>query len=194
MEWMTNALKRVQIPARNGQMLTLADKPMADITTADVEQVRVNWPRKTKAPRAGITGPDRALKRLRHIFNWSILKGLVESSPFRKAHVNVITFETEDGRVRRLEDGEEERLPEKPATRSTDTPQHLGTDPLDRVGPSVGPSPSCISEISRLRLTVEGIKRVEQMLGGAIPTPLRPGSDDDASDGTESPAPRGHAQ
>jgi hypothetical protein len=72
----------------------LADKPIADITTADVEQVRVNWPLKTKAPKGGITGPDRALERLRHVFNWSIRMGIVDSSPFRKAHLNVITFDT----------------------------------------------------------------------------------------------------
>jgi integrase len=110
MEWMTNGLKRVEIPARGGKMIALKDKPIADITTADVEAVRINWPLKKKAPKGGTTGPDRALKRLRHLFNWAIRTGIVESSPFRKAHLSVITFETEDGRTRRLEDGEEQRL------------------------------------------------------------------------------------
>ena len=47
MEWMANALKRIEIPTRNGQMIALADKPIADITTADVEAVRIHWPLKT---------------------------------------------------------------------------------------------------------------------------------------------------
>jgi integrase len=110
MEWMVKALKRVEIPARNGHTVTLADKPMADITTADIEAVRIHWPLKTKQPKGGTTGPDRNLKRLRHLFNWAIRVGIVESSPFRKAHLNVITFEKEDGRTRRLEGDEEQRL------------------------------------------------------------------------------------
>jgi integrase len=110
MEWMANALKRVELPARGGKMIAFKDKPMAEITTADVEAVRVHWPLKTKQPKGGTTGPDRALKRLRHMFNWAIRVGIVESSPCRKAHLNVITFDTEEGRVRRLEGDEEQRL------------------------------------------------------------------------------------
>ena len=110
MEWTVNALKRVEIPGYKGRMVKLADKPIADITTADLEAIRVHWPLKTKQPKGGITGPDRNLKRLRHMFNWSIRVGIVESSPFRKAHLNLITFEKEDGRVRRLEGDEEQRL------------------------------------------------------------------------------------
>lgn len=110
MEWMVKGLKRVEIPARGGRKITLEEKPMADITTDDIKTVRTHWPLKTKQPRGGITGPDRALKRLRHMFNWAIRVGIVESSPFRKAHLNVMTFEKEDGRVRRLEGDEEQRL------------------------------------------------------------------------------------
>ena len=110
MEWMVNALKRVEIPARGGRMVKLGDKTMADITTADLEAVRMHWPLKTKQPKGGITGPDRNLKRLRHIFNWAIVKGIVDGSPFRRAHLSVITFEKEDGRVRRFEGDEEQRL------------------------------------------------------------------------------------
>lgn len=131
MEWMVNALKRVEIPARNGQMVKLADKPMTEITTADVEAVRVHWPLKTKQPKGGTTGPDRNLKRLRHMFNWSIRMGIVASSPFRIAHLPAITFDTEESRVRRLEGDEEQRL--RKAAQAEDSPwlDHLIVAALD---------------------------------------------------------------
>jgi integrase len=111
MGYMVKALKRVEIPASRGRMVTLADKPIADITTDDIKAIRTHWPLKTKhGSKGGTTAPDRNLKRLRHIFNWSIRNGIVESSPFKKAHLNVITFSKENGRTRRLEGDEEQRL------------------------------------------------------------------------------------
>jgi hypothetical protein len=53
--------------------------------------------------RAGwLDGSDRALKRLRHFYNWSIEKGYTERSPFKRGHVNTIHFAKESGRTRRL--------------------------------------------------------------------------------------------
>jgi integrase len=111
MEYMVRAIKRVEIPARGGRMVKLEDKPMADITTDDIKAIRTHWPLKTKlGSKGGTTAPDRNLKRLRHIFNWAIRHGIVESSPFKKAHLNVVTFSKEEGRTRRLEGDEEDRL------------------------------------------------------------------------------------
>jgi hypothetical protein len=70
----------------------------------------IEAPRIKQGSKGGTTAPDRNLKRLRHIFNSAIRHGIVESSPFRKAHLNVISFEKEDGRTRRVEGGEEQRL------------------------------------------------------------------------------------
>jgi integrase len=55
-------------------------------------------------------GVDRALERLRHLFNWAIEKGYVERTPFRRQHVTVVHFRKDENRTRRLEPGEEHRL------------------------------------------------------------------------------------
>ena len=68
------------------------------------------------AARGGKTGPNRALKRLRHFFNWAIDKGHIEKSPFKRGHRNTIHFSRETGRDRRLEGDEEKRLLEHATT------------------------------------------------------------------------------
>jgi integrase len=109
--YMVKALKRVEIPGYNGQKVALKDKPMVEITTDDLKAIRVHWPLKAaRGSKGGTTAPDRNLKLLRHIFNWSIVNGIVESSPFKKAHLNVISFSKEPARTRRLEGDEEQRL------------------------------------------------------------------------------------
>lgn len=103
-------LKASIIPAQRGAVVRLDDKPIAEITTADVEAIRDGWTRLTKAAHGGRIGADRALKRLRHLFNWAITRGYVDRTPFRRHGVAVVHFAKETGRCRRLEDGEEARL------------------------------------------------------------------------------------
>jgi integrase len=110
-EWYTEALMRVRIPAAQGGEVALGDKPIADVTAADVEAVRAHWPRKAHGSRGGAVGPTRALRRLRHLFNWAIARGHLDHSPFRRGDVVVVPVASRDGeRTRRLEAGEDERL------------------------------------------------------------------------------------
>jgi integrase len=95
---------------RQGAELALERKPIADITTADVEAVRAAWPIKKTAPRGGVEGPKRALRRLRHLFNWAIEKGIVDFSPFLRAGKVVVHIPRGAERDRRLEPGEDEKL------------------------------------------------------------------------------------
>jgi integrase len=104
------ALRRVQVPGPTGTSVTLEHTPMDAITTADVEHVRSTWRRRAAAAKGGRVGADRALKRLRHLFNWAIEKGYVEHTPFRRHGVTVVHFRRDEARTRRLEPGEEARL------------------------------------------------------------------------------------
>lgn len=112
MESYVNALRRREIPAARGTTVRLESKPLDDITAADVEHVRTSWPLKQHARKGGRTGPNRALKRLRALFNWAIIKGLTRNNPFKPLDhgVTVVRIPSEKGRTRRLEPGEEARL------------------------------------------------------------------------------------
>jgi integrase len=110
MEWYLAGLRRLRIPAAHGTMIALEDKPIADITTADVEAVGATWPRRAGSAKGGRVGRDRALKRLRHLFNWAIEHGYVDHTPFKRHGKTVIHFTRDRGRIRRLEPGEEARL------------------------------------------------------------------------------------
>lgn len=109
MEWYVAALRRAEIPAAGGQTLRLEQKPIKDVTTADVLAIRDGWTRR-KGSHGGRVGVDRALKRLRHVFNWAIEHGHVEHTPFRRHGVTVVHFSKDQARTRRLEPGEEKKL------------------------------------------------------------------------------------
>ena len=110
MEWYVNALKRVTVPGPDGSEVPFDTKPIAEITAADVEAVRTGWKLRTTGSRGGQTGPNRALRRLRHCFNWAIGQGYLERSPFRRGDVVVVHIPKDRERHRRLEEGEDEQL------------------------------------------------------------------------------------
>src|SRR5262245_49561421 len=110
MDWYVRALKRVEIPAAGGTTIRLELKPMADITRADVEAIREAWPRQKACSKGGNVGADRALKRLRHVFNWGIAEGYINATPCRREGVAVVKFAAESPRRRRLDGDEEQRL------------------------------------------------------------------------------------
>ena len=107
-----NKLRTRTLPAAHGTTIPLKDKRLDDITPADVEHIRATWPLKVTAPKGGRTGPNRALRCLRALINWAIVKGITLNNPFRPLEhgVSVVKIRSEQGRTRRLEDDEEERL------------------------------------------------------------------------------------
>jgi integrase len=109
-EWYVGALRRAEVPAASGTRAKLETLPFVEITKADVCAVRDGWPRKATCSQAGNVGADRALKRMRHLFNWAIEEGYTTTTPFRIGDKAVIHFATEQPRRRRLEAGEEGRL------------------------------------------------------------------------------------
>jgi integrase len=110
---MTAYIKRLRampLPAAQGTTIPLAQKTLDTVTAADLDQLRRDWTLEKEAAQGGRTGPNRALKRLRHFFNWAIEQGYTERTPFKRAHVNTVHFSQEPGRTRRLEGDEEVRL------------------------------------------------------------------------------------
>lgn len=114
--------RRAAIPAAHGATVRLEEKPIEDVTKADVEAVRA-WRRAELAAgrsrpgcKGGEAGINRTLTRLRHLFSWAIAAGHTTATPFKRAGVVVVKLETsvEGGRTRRLEpsmtfaDGREE--------------------------------------------------------------------------------------
>jgi integrase len=113
--------------------VALKDKAIGEITKADIEHIRAtrraelagadeardgkaNDPalRTVRRPgcKAGETGINRLLARLRHVFSWAIAEGYVTETPFKRGGTTVIKLEhkAETPRQRRLEPGEEGRL------------------------------------------------------------------------------------
>jgi integrase len=126
-------LLRSMVPAANGASIALRNKPIAEITRADVEAVRAGRRRayaklagtasdgpverespkvKRPGPKGGEVGLNRLLARFRHLFTWAIQQGYVTSTPFRLNGVSVVKLESkaETSRQRRLRPGEEEQL------------------------------------------------------------------------------------
>lgn len=74
---------------------------LADITREALEAFQRQRPR--------VAG-NRNLAMLRALFNWAVVAGLVESSPFRVGGVTVVRLRSETARTRRLAGDEEDRL------------------------------------------------------------------------------------
>ena len=82
------------------------DWRVTDIVTDTVEQFRAA----RYADGTGPAGTNRYLGALRHVFNWALVAGYVERTPFVRAGKAVVKFADEAPRTRRLQDGECERL------------------------------------------------------------------------------------
>lgn len=129
MEIHVRTSRRAQIPASKDVTIRLDEKPICDITRADIEAIRV-WRRQEQAAdkskrgaKNGEVGTNRLLSRLRHLFSWAVLEGYINDTPFKKGQVTAITLtgSVEGPRTRRLQpsmklpdgsarDGEEARL------------------------------------------------------------------------------------
>lgn len=111
MEILVAVLRRAEIPAAQGTTMRLEQKPIQDVTKADIEAVRA-WRRAELAAgkaragaKGGETGINRVLARLRHLFNWAIAEGYLEATPFKRGPVSVVKIERgiEYARTRRLD-------------------------------------------------------------------------------------------
>jgi integrase len=112
MELHLAALRRIEVPGPGGRLIALGERVLDSIRGDDVEAVRAVWRAHKPGDKGGEVGANRLLARLRHMFNWAILRDLTDRTPFRKNGVNTIKLvrRAEAARTRRLGPGEEERL------------------------------------------------------------------------------------
>jgi integrase len=112
MEYNLKTAQAVAVPSANGRMVRFGEKVFSEVVKADIEVLRE--PLRSRLPRAksGLVGVNRILRRLRHLWNWAIAEGYVESTPFKRHGVPVIRMngEAETPRHRRLDRDEENRL------------------------------------------------------------------------------------
>ena len=94
---------RLVLPRGHGREQPLGDWPASAITLDTLERVKEQ---KAAAPGSA----NLCLGRLRAIFNWAVLKGYLEKTPFKVNGVTALTLFPMRPRHRRLEDGEEPRL------------------------------------------------------------------------------------
>lgn len=92
------------VPAAGGRTVPFEGKPIADVTKADIDAIR-----DARRP-LGEVGCNRLLARVRHLFNWAIVEGYTERTPFKRQGVVVVKLTAETPRARRLEPGQADRL------------------------------------------------------------------------------------
>ena len=112
MEYNLAAAQRVEVPGPNGRTIRLGEKILAEITKADLEAARGPLTTWKPGAKGGHVGANRILRRLRHLFNWAIVEGYVDHSPFKRFGVPVVKMDgaAETPRHRRLDGDEEQRL------------------------------------------------------------------------------------
>lgn len=109
-----DGLRAVEVAAANGRVVALGDKPIDDVTTADIKHAVTVWRsrKRTKAgAKGGVVAERHLLQAARHLFNWSIREGIASRTPFLSAQgTKLIPIKTTKGRTRRLEAGEADRI------------------------------------------------------------------------------------
>lgn len=113
-----NAITTAVLTLPTGEPRPFGEWLVVDITTAALEQFRtvrsvpVAVVRKGRGARriGGPVGVNRLLGFVRRVFNWAILAGYMETTPFKRGTVTAVKLSRELRRTRRLQDGEEAPL------------------------------------------------------------------------------------
>ncbi len=101
-------IMRTVLPQSKGRARPFGEWPVRAITSDTLE--RFKEVRLAERQGQGKVSINRCLKLLRHMFNWAILKGYLETTPFKRGTVTVVRLFPEQPRQRRFLEGEEERL------------------------------------------------------------------------------------
>ena len=105
-----NRLCRTVVPGPNGAPHPFGSWSAAVVTAGDLDAYRGIVLSKSRGIRGGTVSVNRCLGLLRAMFNWAVLKGYVERTPFKVGTVTAVRMLKETPRHRRLEPGEKERL------------------------------------------------------------------------------------
>src|SRR5262249_26379079 len=112
------AIARTVIPRPDGSTQVFGDWLVTDVSADTLERLReastVRTVHKSGETRTNVVGgpiaANRNLRLLRAAFNWSVDKGLVERTPFKRGDRTTIKLTRERSRSRRLQGDEEARL------------------------------------------------------------------------------------
>lgn len=99
-----NSICRRDLKLPTGTMRAFGEWAVSDVTTDAIKQFQ------ELRRAAGVVAMNRDIGALRAVFNWALREGLIEQTPFRRGHVNVIARGPEAKRSRRLHPGEADRL------------------------------------------------------------------------------------
>ena len=109
-QYRMNRLCRTVVPGPNGAPHPFGSWSAAVVTAGDLDAYRGIVLSKSRGIRGGTVSVNRCLGLLRAMFNWAVLKGYVERTPFKVGTVTAVRMLKETPRHRRLEPGEKERL------------------------------------------------------------------------------------
>ena len=105
-----NRLCRTLVPKPSGTPHPFGSWVAASVTAGDLDAYRDVVLARSRGIRGGIVSVNRCLGLIRAMFNWAVLKGYVDRTPFKVGSVTAVRMLKETPRHRRLELGEEERL------------------------------------------------------------------------------------
>ena len=106
-QYSRDTILRTVLPPPDGGALAFSDWPVVAITADTLERFKEV---RLAAGKSRGTSINRNLTLLRAMFNWAILKGYLQATPFKRGTVTVVHLFDEFARERRLEPGEEDRL------------------------------------------------------------------------------------
>ena len=109
-QYRMNRLCRTVVLGPNGTPRPFGSWSAASVTAGDLDAYRDIVLSASRGIRGGIVSVNRCLGLLRAMFNWAVLKGYVDRTPFKIGSVTAVRMLKETPRHRRLELGEEERL------------------------------------------------------------------------------------
>ena len=109
-QYRMNRLCRTLVPKPSGTPHPFGSWVAASVTAGDLDAYRDVVLARSRGIRGGIVSVNRCLGLIRAMFNWAVLKGYVDRTPFKVGSVTAVRMLKETPRHRRLELGEEERL------------------------------------------------------------------------------------
>lgn len=109
-----DGLLGTDVPAADGVLIKLGDKPIDEVLTRDIKAVEAAW-RLRASMKGGAQGGAVAIRHLlqsaRHFFNWAIREEYATRTPFLSPQgAKLISIKMTKGRKRRLQEGERERI------------------------------------------------------------------------------------
>jgi integrase len=103
-----------KVPAADGAMMKIGDKPIDDVLTRDIKHAATLWRDRAKTKAGARKGADairHLLQSARHFFRWAVEEEFATRTPFRSPQGDpLIHIKTSKARKRRLQEGESDLI------------------------------------------------------------------------------------